>query len=157
MLKPMAKLLLILAISTFAVFGADNSLGTWKLNVEKSKYTPGPLPFKSITVVREASDGAVKVTVTGDRADGTAVNYSYTSKYDGTPATVTGTGSPYDTTSTKRVNASTLTSERKNTGGSYHATVRTVVSKDGKTMTQTAKGTGTDGKPSTSTLVLEKQ
>jgi hypothetical protein len=96
MLKIMAKLLLILAISAFAVFGADNSLGTWKLDVEKSKYSPGPLPYKSITVVREASEGGVKVAVTGDRADGTAVNYTYTSKLDGTESTVTGTGSPLD-------------------------------------------------------------
>ena len=40
------KAILVLAISTVAAFGADNTLGTWKLNVEKSKYTPGPMPVK---------------------------------------------------------------------------------------------------------------
>ena len=51
--------------STAAAFGADNSLGTWKLNAEKSKYSPGPLPVKSITSVREAAGDGVKVTNTG--------------------------------------------------------------------------------------------
>ena len=34
------KTLIALAITTVAAFGADNTLGTWKLNVAKSKYTP---------------------------------------------------------------------------------------------------------------------
>ena len=75
--------LFALAITTVTAFGADNSLGTWKLNVEKSKYTPAPFPIKSMTNVREVADGGVKVTVTGERADGAAVNVSYTAKYDG--------------------------------------------------------------------------
>ena len=35
-------------------------------------------------------------------------------------------------------------------------TGRTVVSKDGKTLTQTASGTGSDGKPVEQTLVFDK-
>ena len=54
--------------------GADNTIGTWKLSVEKSKYTPAPMPLKSLTVTREASDGGVKVTTTGEQADGTPIN-----------------------------------------------------------------------------------
>jgi hypothetical protein len=38
-----------------------------------------------------------------------------------------------------------------------HATVRHVVSKDGKTTTSTSKGTGPDGKPFTSKNVFDKQ
>src|ERR1017187_10125836 len=89
--------LLALAITTFAAFGADNTLGTWKLNVAKSKYTPAPFPLKSLTVTREGSDGGVKQTVTGERADGTMINATSTAKYDGTPVSVTGQGAPYDT------------------------------------------------------------
>ena len=157
MRRLLGKILPVLAITTLVVFGADNSLGTWKLNVEKSKYTPGPVPIKSLTVMREASDGGVKVTTNGERADGTKINTSYTAKYDGTAAMVTGDGVLYDSISIKQVNANTLTDERKKTGGPYKAAAHTVISNDGKTMTLTAKGTAADGRPFTQTLVFEKQ
>src|ERR1039458_3097310 len=79
----LTRAFIALAITTVAAFGADNTLGTWKLNVAASKYTPAPMPIKSLTVIREASDGGVKVTITGEQADGTAINASYTAKYDG--------------------------------------------------------------------------
>src|SRR4051812_45574411 len=53
----LAKAFVALAITTVGALGADNSLGTWKLNTETSKFTPGPSPVKSLTVAREASDG----------------------------------------------------------------------------------------------------
>jgi hypothetical protein len=145
-----------LAIATVAAFGADNTLGTWKLNVAKSTYTPGPMPIKSLTVIREASDGGVKQTTTGERSDGTAVQAAYTAKYDGKDVHVTG-NSQYDTIAIKQVNANTLTDERKKITGPYKATGRTVVSNGGKTMTTTTKGTNADGKEFTQVLVLEKQ
>jgi hypothetical protein len=149
--------LFALAITTVTAFGADNSLGTWKLNVEKSKYTPAPFPIKSLTTVREAFDGGVKVTTIGVRADGTRVNTSYTAIYDGAEATVTGEGLLYDRISIRQVNANTLTDERKRTGGSYQAVGRTVISKGGGTMTVTVKGTNDDGKAFASTMVWDKQ
>jgi hypothetical protein len=152
----LTKAFLALAITTVAAFGADNTIGTWKLNVEKSKYSPAPMPLKILTVTREASDGGVKVTATGDRTDGTAINGSYTAKYDGMDVQVTG-NLPYETISIKQVNANTLTEERKKTGGPYHATSRIVVSNGGKTMTTTTKGTNADGKDFNSAFVFDKQ
>ena len=70
----LAKAFVALAITAVGALGADNSLGTWKLNTEQSKFTPGPSPVKSLTVAREASAGGVKVTITGERADGTPIN-----------------------------------------------------------------------------------
>jgi hypothetical protein len=151
------RALIALAFTTVAVFGADNSLGTWKLNPEKSKYTPAPMPLKSLTVKREAADGGVKVTTVGERTDGTKIDSTYTAKYDGSPVSVTGTGAPYDTISIKQVNANTLTDERKKTGGSYRSSGRYVISGGGKTLTWTSKGTSEDGKPFTATFVYEKQ
>jgi hypothetical protein len=152
----LSKALVAFALTSVAAIAADNTLGTWKLNVAKSKYTPGPLPIKSLTILREASDGSVKQTTTGERADGTKVNASYTAKYDGKDVPVTG-NSQYDTIAIKQVNADTLTDERKKTGGPYKATGRMVISNGGKTMTTTIKGTNADGKEFTQTLVLEKQ
>jgi hypothetical protein len=152
----LTRLIVGVAITTLAALGADNTIGTWKLNVEQSKFNPGALPIKSLTVLREASDGGVKVTVTGEAPDGTAINASYTAKYDGHEVQVTGNG-PYDTIAIKQVNASTLTDQRKKVGTPYRATGVTVVSSDGKMMTLTTKGIGADGKPFTGTLVFEKQ
>jgi hypothetical protein len=150
------KLVIGVAITAIGMFGADNSIGTWKRNVAKSKSTPPVTnPIKSLTVVNEASDGGVKVTVTGERQDGTPINSSYSIKYDGKEYTVT--GAPWDTVSMKQIDANTFTSEVKKTGGKYHATGRTVISKDGKTMTTTTKGTNAEGQPSSGTLIYEKQ
>jgi len=152
----LTRALIALAITTIGALGADNSIGAWKLNVEKSKYTPAPLPVKSLTVTREAADGGVKVTVTGEQADGTAINSSYTAKFDGKDVQVTG-NAPYDTIALKQVNANTITDARKKTGGPYKATSRMVISSDGKTMTTTTKGTNADGKALASTFVFDKQ
>jgi hypothetical protein len=148
---------LALAVTTVVAFGADNSLGTWKLNVEKSKYAPAPLPAKALTVVREASDGGAKVTITGELASGTPINANYTTKYDGSVSTISGSGTPFDTISVKQVDANSYTDVRKKTGTKYHATSRTVISGGGKTMSTTTKGVDADGKGFSSTLVFEKQ
>src|SRR5258706_16437935 len=100
------KLIVGAVITAIAMFAADNSLGTWKRNIEKSKYKPAPKnPITSMTTVHEASDGGVKVTATGQRKDGTAITYSYTVKYDGTESPVTGSGSPFVTTFSKQIMA----------------------------------------------------
>ena len=148
--------LIALAATTASAFGADNTLGTWKLNVAKSTYTPAPFPIKSLTVMREASDGGVKQTTTGERADGTKISAGYTAKYDSKDVQVTGNAN-YDTIAITQVNANTLTDERKKTGGPFKATARTVISNGGKTMTTTTKGTNADGKEFTQVLVLDKQ
>jgi hypothetical protein len=147
---------LILTIAAVAAFGADNTLGTWKLNLAKSTYTPPPMPVKNLTVTREASDGGVKTTLTGERSDGTAVNSSYTAKYDGKDVQVAG-NAPYDMIAVKQVNANTLTDKRSKTGTPYKATSRIVISNDGKTMTATLKGTNADGKQFTQVFIYEKQ
>jgi hypothetical protein len=158
----MQKLFRLFALATLAIasttaaFGADHSLGTWKVNVEKSTYNPGALPIKSLTSVREAADGGVKVTNTGERSDG-PVNATYTAKYDGSPSSVSGEGSPYDTVSIKQTDANTFTWDAKKSTGKYHAHGRIVVSSDGKTMTMRATGTDANGRPMTVTLVYDKQ
>jgi hypothetical protein len=139
MQKRVMKVFLICAATALAALGADNTIGTWKLNVEKSKYTPARMPVRSLTVVREAADGGVKQTTTGEQTSGTQINASYTAKYDGKDVPVTG-NAPYDTIAVKQVNANTLTDERKKTGGPYKGSGRTVVSDGGKIMTTTVKG-----------------
>jgi hypothetical protein len=69
-----AKLVMGVAITTIGMYGADNSIGTWKRNVAKSTTTtPGNNPLKSLTIVNEASDGGVK----DHRHWGTTGRYSH--------------------------------------------------------------------------------
>jgi len=151
-----AQLVIGVAITAIGMFGADNSIGTWKRNVAKSKITPpSKIPVKVLTTVHEAVEGGMKATTTGERQDGSAINSSYTVKYDGKEYPVT--GAPWDTISIKQIDANTFTFEVKKTGGKYHSKGRMVISKDGKTMTLTGKGTDSEGKPSSGTLIYEKQ
>jgi hypothetical protein len=151
-----AKLVIGVAITTIGMYGADNSIGTWKRNVAKStSTTPSTNPITSLTMVLEAVDGGVKETVTGQRKDGTPINGGFTAKYDGKEYPVT--GAPWDTISIKQIDANTFTSEVKKTGGKYHTTARMVISKDGKTMTLTSKGTNAEGKPTSAKAIYDKQ
>jgi len=152
-----SRVLFVLAVAALPALAADNSLGTWKANIAKGKYSPGPVPLKSYRLVRESAPGGVKVTVTGERTDGTPINASYTAKYDGSASAVSGSGTPYDSMAIKQVDANTFTAESKSSKTKYQSSLRTVVSHDGKTMTITGKGTDADGKAMTLTLVLEKQ
>jgi len=151
----LTQLIIGVGMTAIGAFAADNSLGTWKLNMEKSKFSPS-VPVKGLTAVREASDGGVKVTITGAQATGNPINASYTAKYDGSESPVT--GAPYDTISIKQVNADTFTevrSSKKN--AKYGLTGRTVVSKDGKTLTNSLKGTSADGQAYSAVMVWDKQ
>ena len=86
----LAKLFIGAIITAVGAFGADNSLGNWKLNLEKSTYNPGPPAVKSLTAARQASEEGVNSVSTGELANGDAINSSYTAKYDGKDYPVTG-------------------------------------------------------------------
>jgi hypothetical protein len=150
-----SKLVIGFVIAATGMFAADSMMGTWKLNVAKSTSTNAN-PIKSRTDVYEATpDGSVKLTRNEERADGTAYHSTFTAKYDGKEYPVA--DAPFDTIAMKRVNANTTTSEVRKKGGAYHQTTRHVVSKDGKTKTQTVKGTDADGKHVVAKLVYERQ
>jgi hypothetical protein len=149
----------IFAVLTMAAtaLAADNTLGTWKLNAAKSKPAASISPLTNLTLTREATDGGVKVSAKGERADGTKVDTTTVVKYDGKAVDVKGAGSAWDTVSAKQPTANTLTEERTKKGGKYHTTARTVISDDGKMLTTTSEGTGADGKPFSAVLVFDKQ
>lgn len=56
------KLALVIALTAIGIFGADSEIGTWKLNVAKSK-SISTNPLKSRTDVYETTpDGGVRET-----------------------------------------------------------------------------------------------
>jgi hypothetical protein len=86
----------------------DPRVGTWKLNVAKSTYSPGPPP-QSGTLKIEASGQGEKVAADGINAAGTPTMTRYTAHFDGKDYPLAGVSNA-DTVSLKRIDA--WTSER---------------------------------------------
>ena len=156
----MKRLITVLAATLFAqaagglaVAQSDPFVGTWKLNVTKSKFHPGPGP-KSQTRTW-AADG--RVSVEGLNAAGKPVAYGYPIKADGKDYPTTGAvPNSADTISSKRIDANTIEATFTRRGKPADKT-RFAVSRDAKVLTMTAKGTLPDGKALDDLLVLDKQ
>ena len=133
---------------------SDARIGTWKLNVAKSKYSPGPAP-QSVTMKVEASGQGEKATTEGVNAAGAATKTEYTANYDGKDYPMTGSQNA-DMVSLKRVDARTMERTDKK-GDKVVLTSTRVVSEDGKTMTVTTKGTNAQGQAVDNVTVWEKQ
>jgi len=133
---------------------SDARIGTWKLNVAKSKYSPGPAP-QSGTLKIEAAGQGEKVTTEGVNAAGTATGIQYTANYDGKDNPLTGSQNA-DKVSLKRIDARTI--ERTDKKGDKVVLTQTqVISPDGKTMTVTVKGTNAQGQAVENVVVWDKQ
>ncbi len=149
-----AVLLLMALALAFTAAAADQHSGTWKMNPDKSKYSPGPAP-KNTTIKIEADDTGVKINADGTNADGSELHVQYDAKFDGKDYPVTGI--PYaDMVSVKRVGADTIVSTMKK-GGQVVMTVTSKVSKDGKTRTSTFKGKDAEGHDVLNVVVSDKQ
>lgn len=133
---------------------ADPALGTWKLNVAKSKYSPGPAP-KSGSLIYEASGDAVKRTGEQIAADGKKSSFSYTAKMDGKFYPVTGSDL-FDEISIKKIDDHNTEATLKK-AGKVVSTVKRNASKDGKVMTLTAVGTNAKGEKINNVSVYDKQ
>jgi hypothetical protein len=130
------------------------AVGTWKLNLAKSKYQQGQAP-KSVTLVYEAAGEGIKVTVDQVPADGPAIHYAVTTNYDGKDVPVVGNPNA-DTVARTRVNATTTKLVNKK-GGTILSTGTLVVSPDGKTLTITITGKDAKGQTIDSVAVYDKQ
>ena len=161
MIPKLARVAIVVAIGWFALAGLataqskDPFVGTWRLNVAKSKYTPGPMP-KSVTSTYEAAGKGLKVSVRNEPASGPVQQYSYTSNLDGTDTKVTGNNPNADTISVKRVDANTLEIVNKR-NGKITTRQRNVVSADGKTRTVTTTGTDPQGRKMNNVAVFDRQ
>jgi hypothetical protein len=147
-----------LAVTALAVastaLAADNWMGTWKLNVAKSKFSPG-MALQSQTIKFEPAGESIKLTGDSVNAEGTAMHTEYTSKFDGKD--VPWTGNPNaDMASPKRLDANRYENIWKKDGkATIHSKVK--VSADGKTLTITQTGKNASGKAVKSTLVFDRQ
>ena len=114
----------LLLASPMAWAQTDAVIGTWKLNVAKSKYDPGPAPKGSTLTFEVAGDG-IKTTAKGQDAAGNPTSTSYTAKYDGKdyPVALLGTAD-FDTLSLKRIDAYKAEGTRKKAGKAVQSYTR---------------------------------
>ncbi|MEA3160094.1 MAG: hypothetical protein QOD95_1642 [Gammaproteobacteria bacterium] len=144
----------VLAIGSGTALAADAVEGTWKLNLSKSTFSPGPAPKSQSRTYVESAQG-MTVTVKTTAADGKESTSTILFKDDG--KSYPATGNPdFDAISAKRVDALTLTSTQTKAGATVGTAVRTV-SKDGKTLTFTQKGTHANGGKFEDVSVYDKQ
>lgn len=132
----------------------DPAIGTWTLNLTKSKFGPGRAAnSETRTYARTEQD--VTLTVKGVAADGSPISYQATYKYDGKDYPVTGS-SVIDTLSVRRVNASSVRFTAKKAGKVVLTGTRSI-SADGKVLTHSTKGTDAKGIPFDDVAVYDKQ
>ena len=136
---------------------ANPFVGTWRLNVAKSKFEPGPAPKSQTRTVVAQGDGA-KYSFEGVGGDGTPYAYSFTVTYDGKDYPITGTGMPggADTIAIKRVGTNKAEATLKK-GGKEIGKSQAEVSKDGLVSTVKSKGKTPDGKDYSTDSVYDKQ
>lgn len=147
-------LISVLAL-TAMVFAADNNVGTWKLNLAKSKYGPGPAPKSQTLKIEAWGDDGVKYTADGVGADGKPTHAEFQAKYDSKDYPFKGNPDA-DMLAYKRIDANTLEATLK-LKGKPTITAKAMVSKDGKTRTVTQMGKDAQGRAVNITAVYEKQ
>ncbi len=154
-----ATLGLILAVAAIAIISlsaqaGDPVAGTWELNLAKSKFSNFPAP-KSQTRTYEVTGQQEKMTQKGIDAQGKPTLIQFTANLDGKDYPYT--GSPIaDTISLTPVDALTVNWTTKK-AGKVAFTGTQVISKDGKVMTLSGKGTDAKGEPVETIMVYDKR
>jgi hypothetical protein len=136
------------------VRAADDPIsGTWKLNLAKSKFDPGPAPQSTTAVIKVEND-VETFSSDGMDAAGHATHTEFTAKFGGPDVPVTGI--PYaDTIALKRIGPKQIIGTYKK-GGKVTVTVHVVVSADGKSRRLTYDGKNMDGKAVHDDVVYDK-
>jgi len=148
---------LLVVVGSCTLRAQNNPLvGTWKLNVTKSKYDPGPAP-KSLTRTVEAQGDGVKYTFDGVAADGSAISYSFSVQFDGKDNPISGSmPAGADTVAATRTDANHFVATLKK-GGKVLGTSKVAISSDGKVTTVEATATTASGAKMHETQVYDKQ
>jgi hypothetical protein len=135
---------------------SDPWIGTWKVNIEKSTYSPGPSPTVPAVVKMESAPNGMKTTIDGVNPQGEKTHTEAVADFDGKDYPVKGAPDPTATSSLKRIDKRTFENQAK-AGGKATVTTRVVISADGKTLTATQTGTNAQGQAIKNVIVADKQ
>jgi hypothetical protein len=128
-------------------------LGTWRLDVDKSRYFPGPPPrSETRTYVRDAQ--GVKGTIRREHADGRVEVIEYRADYDHDYPVAGATG--YDSLRLKRIDTHTAEAVLSHAGRVF-GTASRVISRDGATLTIEFRRGDDDGLLVNNVTVFRKQ
>ena len=142
-------------ISSGVAKAADAWLGTWKLNVAKSSYNPGPAPRSGTSRFAMASDGRVRVISDGVDATGRSTHNEIVTLFDGKPIELKGTDPPV-TIAFSRIDDRRYEMVTK-VDGKVAATSSGSIAADGKTRTVVTRSITANGQWVTSTAVYDRQ
>ena len=143
-----------LAAPTFGAAQTDPMIGDWKLNLAKSKYSPGPAPRSSALNVHAAGDGLMAM-FDNVNAEGTAAHPMFTIVCNGQPQPVSGSAVT-DAMSCRRPDPHSQTFTNMK-GGRTTTNGTVTLSRDGRTMTISTKGTSANGQQIDNVAVYERQ
>ncbi len=151
-------LIAVFALSATAVSGADMFSGTWKENITKSKFNPGPPPKQPTTQKIETVDNGLKFVIDVDSSTHSEFNVKFDGKDYPYKYTVDGKPTPTasDMVSAKKIDDYTLELTFK-LKGKMTGINKNVVSKDGKTRTVTRTSTDDKSKSVMDTIIFDKQ
>jgi hypothetical protein len=155
-LSMLAAATLVIVSATAQGQATDPWIGTWKTNLTKSTFSPGPIPKTPATVTIESAPNGIKMTIDGADAKGQPTHTESVSTFDGKDTPVDRAPALNTTEALKRIDGRTFEAQGK-VGGKPTVTTRVVVSADGKTMTATQTGQNIKGQAIKNVIVLEKQ
>ena len=144
----------VMLLHTASAAAADLFSGTWKVNVAKSTFSPGP-PLQSQVVKFEPAGDQMRITIDSTAAGGVPVHSEWLGKFDGKDYPMKGDPN-VDTRSFRKVDDFTLEIIAKK-AGKVITTTRTVYNKDGKTRVSTQTGINTKGQKIANTIISERQ
>ena len=147
--------LALLFISASVWAAQDPLIGTWKLNLSKSTYSPGPPPKSSLNTYGPHGQDRFTYDAVQVDAQGTSLHVTFVADYDGKDYPITGDPTR-DAIFAERIDAYTTRTTNKKNGKITTASLR-VISKDGQTMTLTTTGTNAQGQPVNNVTVYERQ
>jgi len=153
----MRKLMVLLAVIGLVgmLWAADPFIGTWKMNLAKSKADDPTLLPKNETIKIVSQENGFKATFDGVDSQGKTYRTEWSAKYDGKDYPVTGDPDS-DMTSMKKVDTNTIAVVFKKAGKEV-SNWQVTVSKDGKAQTATGKVKDAKGLERSVTAAYDKQ
>jgi hypothetical protein len=147
---------LLVASAHVAAQGADPRMGTWKVNVAKSKF-PGEPPKSLVRTFEDLGGGWIYVTTDAVNAKGVAGGNRTVHRCDGRDYPMAAKAqTAYITASCKRTGANTFDLVFKADGKAVGNATDTI-STDGRSYTFTQKGTNPQGQPVETVQIFDKQ
>jgi hypothetical protein len=149
------KFAAVLLGTALSVRAADPLIGTWKLDVSKSIFSPGPAPKSQIRAYQVVPGGGMKLTLTTIDIEGKSQSIELPANPDGKDYPITGPGLA-DTVVLTQLTDRTAEAKLKH-GDVIVGTSRRELSPDGKTMTITYNGIDREGGQVSNIAVYTKQ